>query len=202
VIWVGGLVTLALLAPQIARTAGSLSARDQGGPELLGTLLRRYSLLAGLALATVVASGVVNAELRVATFVQLFTTDYGLMIVFKVTATAVLAVVGWMHRSWVIPRLAGSHLGPSVRPGAERGASDAAEADEGSSQASAPGATRFTTTKLLWQMILVEVAIMASVIGVSSVLGRTAPPVPDELPPGATPTRILTGYTLPPEQSL
>lgn len=190
VIWVGGLVTLALLAPQIARTASSLSARDQGGPELLGTLLRRYSLLAAVALATVVASGVINAEVRVSSFAQLFTTDYGLMLVVKITATAVLAVVGWMHRSWVIPRLAGSHLGTSMPPGTQRGAT------------AAPSSSRFTTTKLLWQMILVEVAIMSSVIGVSAVLGRTAPPVPDDLPPDANPTRILTGYDLPPEQSL
>ena len=192
VIWVGGLMALALLAPQISRTAGSLSAQDQGGPELLGTLLRRYSLLAGLALVTVVASGVVNAELRVGSFAQLFTTEYGLMLIVKIAATAVLAVLGWMHRSWIIPRLAGSHLGASA--GADGGANPA--------QQPAPVRTRFTTTKLLWQMILVEIAIMSAVIGVSAVLGRTAPPVPDELPPDATPTRILTGYTLPPEQSL
>lgn len=196
VIWVGGLVSLALLAPQIARTASSLSARDQGGTELLGTLLRRYSLLAGLALVTVVASGVVNAEVRVGSFVQLFTTEYGLLLVAKIAATVVLAALGWMHRSWVIPRLAGSHLGTSVQTGPQHGAVHA----DGSS--AAPVRTRFSTTKLLWQMILVEVAIMSAVIGVSAVLGRTAPPVSDELPPDATPTRILTGYDLPPEQSL
>src|SRR5699024_9689797 len=116
VIWVGGLVTLALLAPTIARTATNFSARDQGGPELLGTLLRRYSLLAGLALVTVVASGVINAELRIETFAQLFTTSYGLMVVAKVVGTGALALCGWMHRSWIIPRLAGSHLGTGAQP--------------------------------------------------------------------------------------
>ena len=33
---------------------------------------------------------------------------------------------------------------------------------------------------------------------VSSVLSRTAPPVPEELAPDASPARILTGYELPP----
>lgn len=197
IIWVGGLVTLALLSPQIARTAGSLTARDQGGSELVGTLLRRYSLLAGLALVTVAASGVVNAALRVETLNQLFTTDYGLMLVAKVTATLALAAVGWMHRSWIIPRLSGSHLGTAapVRTGR------AASTGEDPAQAE-PARDRFSTTKLLWQLILVEVALMSAVIGVSAVLGRTPPPVPEDLPPDATPARLLTGYDLPPEPGM
>ena len=40
---------------------------------------------------------------------------------------------------------------------------------------------------------------MAAVMGLSAVLSRTAPPVPEELAPDATPARILTGYELPPE---
>lgn len=39
---------------------------------------------------------------------------------------------------------------------------------------------------------------MGAVMGVSSVLSRTAPPVPEELAPDASPARILTGYELPP----
>ncbi|MCT1606694.1 bifunctional copper resistance protein CopD/cytochrome c oxidase assembly protein [Nesterenkonia massiliensis] len=185
VIWVGGLLVLALLAPQIARTAQELTARDQGGPQILGTLLRRYSVLAGLALVTVAASGVVNADLRIENLQQLVNTPYGLLLVLKAAATVILAAIGWMHRAWIIPRLAGPHTGA----GAPRG--------EGSEVS-----TSYTTSRLLWQLILVEAAIMTAVIGISAVLGRTPPPVSEDLPPDATPARILTGYPLPPSPEL
>jgi cytochrome c oxidase assembly factor CtaG/putative copper export protein len=165
VVWVGGLIVLALLAPLIAHTAQNLSARDQGGPEILETLLRRYSLLAGLALVTVAASGVINAELRVSGLSQLMGSDYGRMIVVKTAATVALAGIGFVHRRWIIPRI-------------------------------------LSSSRLLWQLIIVEIVLMTTVIGISAVLGRTPPPVPEDLPPDATPARLLTGYDLPPEPQL
>nr|WP_246310557.1 cytochrome c oxidase assembly protein [Nesterenkonia sandarakina] len=182
VIWVGGLVVLALLSPALSRDAAqtrvsgvaapvteasprSAEAPATQAPGMTETLLRRYSTLAGLALITVAASGVINASLRIETLEQLTATSYGLMISAKLLATLALAGIGWMHRSWIIPR-----LGSGARP-----------------------------SGLLFQLILVEIAIMAAVIGISSILGRTAPPVPEELPPDATPARTLTGYDLPPE---
>ncbi|GAB3847922.1 cytochrome c oxidase assembly protein [Nesterenkonia populi] len=183
VIWVGGLVVLALLAPQIRRSAAELAARDQGGPELLGTLLRRYSALAGIAVVLVAVSGLINANLRVFGLADLFSTSYGLMLVAKTMLTLVLAGIGWAHRAWIIPRLAGD----------VRGA--------GADRTSQP-ATSYSTTRLLWQLIIAEVAIMAAIIAISAVLGRTSPPVPEELPEDATPARTLTGYDLPPEPGL
>lgn len=185
VVWVGGLTALALLAPELKRQAAALTAKDQGGPELVGTVLRRYSVLAMLALITVALSGIVNAELRIETLDQLFTTPYGIMLALKAAATFSLAGIGWMHRSWIIPRLAGEHAGAGAKSAA--GKKENRPADSG------------RMTKLLWQLILVEVALMAAVIGVSAVLGRTPPPVTEELPPDATPARALTGYDLPPE---
>ncbi|MCH8564292.1 bifunctional copper resistance protein CopD/cytochrome c oxidase assembly protein [Nesterenkonia sp. LB17] len=177
VIWVGGLVVLALLGPALSREAAEARERSAAtstsaapasakpAPGMTETLLRRYSTLAGLALLTVAASGIINASLRIESLGQLTSTSYGLMLSAKLLATLALAVIGWMHRSWIIPR-----LGSGARPAG-----------------------------LLFQLILVEVAIMAAVIGVSTILGRTAPPVPEELPPDATPARLLTGYDLPPE---
>ncbi|GAA1184688.1 cytochrome c oxidase assembly protein [Nesterenkonia xinjiangensis] len=187
VVWVGGLVVLALLSPEIRRQATELTAREQGGPEIVGTLLRRYSVLAGLAIATVAASGIINADLRIATLDQLLTTPYGIMLALKFGATVGLAIIGWMHRSWIIPRLAGAH------EGAGAGASSGASPDPTRSRA---------VTGLLWQLILVEIAIMSAVIGVSAVLGRTSPPVSEDQPSDATPARILTGYDLPPEPTV
>ncbi|WP_246858723.1 copper resistance D family protein [Citricoccus sp. SGAir0253] len=49
-----------------------------------------------------------------------------------------------------------------------------------------------------WRLVVAELAVMAGVIGVTAALGRTAPPVPQELKPALTPAEILTGYLLPP----
>lgn len=190
VVWVGGLAVLLLLAPVLRDQTRRLAARDQGGPELVGTLLRRYSTIAGLAIVLVAASGVVNAELRIFAWDQLITTPYGLMISLKAAAVLALAGIGWMHRSWIIPRLVGAHAGPAARRRAEPSDDDGAAADQRG------------VTGLLWQLVAVEVAIMSAVVGVSTVLGRTAPPVSEDLPPGASPARIITGYDLPPAPEL
>lgn len=184
ILWVGGVVVLALLAPAIRETAHSLNASEQGGPEILGTLLRRFSVLAGLALVTVAASGAVNAGLRISSLGDLFGTDYGAILLVKTLLTLMLACIGWAHRSWIIPRLTGSVLGTSHRHAGS------------APRAAAP------TSRLLWQLILVEVALMSAVIGVSAVLGRTPPPAAEDLPTDASPARTLTGYDLPPEPVL
>ncbi|WP_299166444.1 cytochrome c oxidase assembly protein [uncultured Arthrobacter sp.] len=59
--------------------------------------------------------------------------------------------------------------------------------------------TNLSARRVLWQLIAVELAIMAAVSGVAVALARTAPPGSEQLQPDATPARILTGYELPPE---
>lgn len=201
VIWVGGLVVLALLAPEIARTARTLSVEQQGSDAVLGTLLRRYSVLAGLAIVTVAASGVINAELRVTSFGDVFGTTYGLMLVAKTIATVLLAGIGFMHRQRIIPQLVGDARGVPASKTTTRGTTGT---DGTTSSGDATGASTASSSApvLLWRLILVEIAIMAAVIGVSTVLGRTPPPVPEEIPPDAEPAHVLTGYELPPEPSL
>ncbi|HEX2248572.1 MAG TPA: cytochrome c oxidase assembly protein [Arthrobacter sp.] len=56
-----------------------------------------------------------------------------------------------------------------------------------------------SAARVLWQLIVVELLIMGAISGVAVALARTAPPTPEELPPDASPARILTGYDLPPE---
>ena len=53
----------------------------------------------------------------------------------------------------------------------------------------------------IWQVIAVELVLMAAVMGVATTLSATAPPVSEELSPGASPARIITWYELPPEPS-
>ncbi|MDR8018363.1 cytochrome c oxidase assembly protein [Nesterenkonia aerolata] len=172
IVWVGGLIVLALLSPEIRRQAAAATTAAES--RLVGMVLSRYSTIAGLAIAVVAGSGVVNAALRIEAWSQLVTTAYGTLILLKAFATLALGMIGWMHRSWIIPRLTADDPGPGYR----------------------------RITGLLWQLVLVEAAVMSAVVALSAILGRTSPPVSEDLPPDATPARILTGYDLPPAPEL
>ena len=151
----------------------------QLGP-ITGVVLRRYSALAGFAFALVFLSGIVNASLRITSLSQL-NSEWGQLVIFKAAATLVLGVIGFLHRRWIIPQL------PAKVPGSAAGSSEHG------------GPRSKGAQRVLWQLIGVELLIMAAVSGVAVALGRTATPRPEELPPDATPARILTGYDLPPE---
>ncbi|MFC7403384.1 cytochrome c oxidase assembly protein [Citricoccus sp. GCM10030269] len=172
VVWVGGLIVLALISPALHGPDGATgrrSAHRQGPEPLIYTVVSRYSLLAGLGLATVVLSGVVNAAIRMNTWEQL-TSPYGVLILAKLFGSVLLGLAGLMHRLWIIPRLATGTTAPPL-----------------------------AAKRLLWQLIAVEAVLMVAVMAFATVLSRTAPPVPEEIAPDASPARILTGYELPPE---
>jgi cytochrome c oxidase assembly factor CtaG/putative copper export protein len=86
--WAGGLTTLALVAPGLRREAG---------PDPLPAAAARYSTLAGWAFALVWVSGVATASTRLAGPGDL-ATDYGVLLLTKVAATAALGLGGWWHR--------------------------------------------------------------------------------------------------------
>ncbi len=92
-VWVGGIVMLVLLSRMLSST------------DLTEPVLRRFSALAGFAFALVLASGVINASIRVTNWADLFGSAYGQLIVAKTLATLALGAIGFMHRQWVIPQL-------------------------------------------------------------------------------------------------
>nr|WP_246020899.1 cytochrome c oxidase assembly protein [Arthrobacter echini] len=159
-LWAGGIIALAMVSGRLG---------DQTLP-----VLKRFSALAGFAFVLVVASGVINASLRITDLAQLG-SPWGLLVTFKTIATLLLGGIGWMHRQWIIPQL---------------------EAPAGSA------ASGLSARRVLWQFIAVELVVMAAVFGVAGALGRTAPPRAEVLPAEAGPARILTGYDLPPEPVL
>jgi len=56
-----------------------------------------------------------------------------------------------------------------------------------------------SSRRVLWQLVVAELLIMAATSGVAVALSRSAPPQPTTFAPDASPAFILTGYELPPE---
>lgn len=157
-LWVGGIMVLVV----VSGVLGKITAQT----------LKRFSALAIFAFAGVAGSGTINAAIRITNWHDLFYSSYGQLLLAKIAATVVLGVIGYMHRSWIIPRL-------------EDGAKNNGTAN---------------TRRLLWQLIFGELLIMGVVSGIAVGLSRSAPPQSREIAQEAlTPAQILTGYPLPPE---
>lgn len=92
VIWLGGLLSLTLIAPGLTRRAD------------LGAIVARYSTIALIAYALVMYSGLTNALLRVGG-IDDWLTPYGLVLITKLSLTILLGFAGWAHRRAVIGRL-------------------------------------------------------------------------------------------------
>jgi copper transport protein len=90
-VWIGGLAAL-LLA-----TRGEA---DQAR----GRAVRRFSTAAGIALAAVVATGVVRAFNQVGSLDGLFSTAYGRLVILKVLLLGGLAALGAVNRYRNVPR--------------------------------------------------------------------------------------------------
>ncbi|MET8826495.1 cytochrome c oxidase assembly protein [Streptomyces sp. NPDC004610] len=100
-VWVGGLLFVLVVA-----------VRREEGTE---TAVRRFGALAGGALLTVAASGIVNAAVRLPSFTDLLTTPYGLMLLGKVVALGGLAAAGAWHRRRTLPALRTGSRRPFLR---------------------------------------------------------------------------------------
>jgi putative copper resistance protein D len=90
VVWVGGLLALAILRPLLGRD--------------LAPSAERFSVLAGWCFAAVGVSGVASAAIRLGGWGGLATT-YGALILAKSTALVLLGCAGWMHRRSLLGRL-------------------------------------------------------------------------------------------------
>jgi putative copper resistance protein D len=93
-VWVGGLAGLVLLRGRLA----------ERGPAAVAVVTRRYSTLALWAFVLVALSGTINAAIRVPTLSGL-ATSYGVLLLLKVSALALLGVAGLLHRRRALPDL-------------------------------------------------------------------------------------------------
>nr|WP_231391944.1 cytochrome c oxidase assembly protein [Arthrobacter sp. 35W] len=166
-LWVGGIIALVVVSGALGK--------------LTGTVLKRFSALALLAFFVVFASGVVNGAIRIHSWGELFGSTYGQLLMAKAVATLVLGTIGYMHRSWIIPRLGGTGKAGSGTNG-------------GSS-----GKKTLGVRRVLWQLILTELILMGTTSGIAVALSRSAPPAPANREATLSPAEILSGYPLPPE---
>lgn len=90
-IWIGGLLTIVLIRKTLEN-------------DRLVTVLERFSTLAIISFVVVAFSGIINADLRIGTLRNLLTA-YGVLVLVKVLALAVLGVFGMFWRRYMIDRL-------------------------------------------------------------------------------------------------
>jgi copper transport protein len=98
--WIGGSLELGLVLSFVVRTADSSSRRSGL------SLVVRYSRIAVVAVALVGLSGVIRAFGELSSFLQLWTTGYGRLLLAKTAVLSGLVVVGWLNRYRLTPALA------------------------------------------------------------------------------------------------
>ncbi|WP_227497056.1 cytochrome c oxidase assembly protein [Planctomonas psychrotolerans] len=96
-VWLGGLVVIVLLRPQL-------------DPDRLPTVLARYSTVALVSFLVVAVSGYVSAEIRLGSLDRL-TTPYGILVLVKVSALVVLGVLGALQRRRMLRRISADPAG-------------------------------------------------------------------------------------------
>jgi putative copper resistance protein D len=107
--WLGGLVPLALLLRWALRA-------DRLDPAALTEVLRRFSNLGMLAVATLLASGAVNTIFSVASLDALVASAYGRLLLLKIALFAGMAALAALNRLTWMPGLAAATSDTLARP--------------------------------------------------------------------------------------
>jgi copper transport protein len=98
--WLGGVAVLVL----VLRAA---TARLEGGERtrLLAAIVARFSTLAGVAIAVLLASGIVQGLVEVRTVPNLVDTAFGRAVLVKIVLFAGIVGLGWINRRRLVPAL-------------------------------------------------------------------------------------------------
>jgi putative copper resistance protein D len=98
--WVGGLVSLVILL------AAARRHQAVAWPSLARDATMRFSTLGVVSVATLLATGVVNAWILVGSFHALVVTEYGQLLMLKIVVFAAMLVFAAVNRFCLTPRLA------------------------------------------------------------------------------------------------
>jgi copper transport protein len=110
-VWLGGIAVLVL----VLRRATRRLETEERAP-LLVAVVSRFSTLAGAAFAVLLASGIVQGIVEVASVSALVHTAFGRAVLIKMVLFAVLVRLGWENRARILPALRGMAHDP-VRAG-------------------------------------------------------------------------------------
>jgi copper resistance protein D len=99
--WIGGLVPLMLLLSVAREETGAWIA-------IASDVTRRFSTLGILSVATLIASGTVNAWFLVGSIKALTGTEYGRVLMLKLVLFVVMIAIAAINRNVLTPRLAAS----------------------------------------------------------------------------------------------
>ncbi|HKO70011.1 MAG TPA: copper homeostasis membrane protein CopD [Bradyrhizobium sp.] len=97
--WIGGLVPLVLL---LAAAGGD---RAFAWPSLTRNATKRFSTLGVVGVATLAATGIINAWILVGSFHALLSTGYGRLLTLKLGLVGIMLVFAASNRFWLTPRL-------------------------------------------------------------------------------------------------
>ena len=151
----------------------------------LATWLKRYSPWALFAILALAYSGIINAAIRLENPAQFVTTRYGWLVLLKALLTVAIAAIGYEQRRHA--------LTPLVNTSTSVARSERMKGTVGSAHAHVERAARRAFARLA----RVEVLIAAVILGASSALGRSQPPVPQYVPPETYRVLSLVGYEPP-----
>jgi copper transport protein len=143
-VWVGGLVGLVFLAFPATR---GVSETDRVG--LMAPVVSRFSDFALVAVAVIVASGVLRGYLEIRSIEELTGSSYGLTLLVKLAAFLPLVGLGAINNRWTKPRI-------------ERAAA-----------AGAPSRQLSTLRRL----VTVEIALGVLILGITAALVALPPPI-------------------------
>jgi putative copper resistance protein D len=107
--WIRGLVGLSILFA-VSRRRPALEWEP-----LHLHAVRRFSTLGIISVATLIASGIVNAWILVGSFRGLFVTDYGQLLLLKIAVFAIMVAFATVNRLLLTPRLAFAAKGETER---------------------------------------------------------------------------------------
>jgi len=142
-VWIGGLWPLAF----VIASRNSLAA-EKGDVEI-GAVLLKFSGVGYFAVATLVASGLVNSWFLAGSFGALISSVYGWLLVAKVSMFLVMAMLAAANRFWITPQLARADASSSGR-----------------------------WLRQLRRHVAAEQALGLCVLAVVAVLGTIEPPIP------------------------
>ena len=104
--WLGGIAVLVLA---LQRAAAELA--DADGTRLLVAVVGRFSRLAGVAIAVILLTGVVQGIVEVGSVPALVHTAFGRAVLLKVVAFGAIVALGWRNRSRLLPALGRADAG-------------------------------------------------------------------------------------------